>query len=287
VLHTSPRAVISEEEWHRSLFESHSRLDRSALHRLIGDFLISEGFTEVAREFQKECGIEFPASADHVTDRMTMRREIVKGNVGRAIELCRSLYPTLLDQPQHASLSFALDVQRMLEFVRCKQLETALAFARAELAPRALTDSLRLEQLEKALSLLAFDPPDSPSSPHASLLSLSHRQECASHLNAALLAEQKQSSRSDLEQLLASTLWRQHQLAQTHSFPMLSYALVREPEAKKSVPNLSFSSSLPVSSSSSTEPSTSRSLSSQLSTSSSPPAAPALLLRRDDDAEKV
>ena len=65
-----------------------------------------------------------------------------------------------------------------------------MIYAQEHLAERGQRDPTVLNQLERTLALLAFDPPDA--SPFADLLHPSHRQKVASELNAAILEAQNQ-----------------------------------------------------------------------------------------------
>ena len=89
-------------------------------------------------------------------------------------------------------------VQSVLCQVRLKQDEAAMAYGRAELS-KAATSSADQEDLQDALSLLAYDVPET--SPCGHLLGQSHRAYLASSLNAAISLWQGQRARPALHQL--------------------------------------------------------------------------------------
>lgn len=62
----------------------------------------------------------------------------------------------------------------MIELIRESKVEEALKFAAEQLAERGEESELVLEELERTMSLLAFEDPEK--SPFGDLLSFSHRQ---------------------------------------------------------------------------------------------------------------
>ena len=69
------------------------------------------------------------------------------------------------------------------------------------------------------MALLAFEDP--LSSPLAEFLEMSHRQQVASELNAAILASQYQAQDSSVSGLLSLLRWSETQLAEKTTFPHL------------------------------------------------------------------
>jgi hypothetical protein len=90
-------------------------------------------------------------------------------------------------------------------------VEEALKFAQEQLSVDG--DYLQLPDLERTLSLLAFDKPES--SPYSDLLHSSHRQQLASEVNEAILKEQSgegEASKPKLVTLIKLLLWTQNEL---------------------------------------------------------------------------
>lgn len=80
---------------------------------------------------------------------------------------------------------------QLIEMIRSGDLPAALQFAQDELAPRTESNPELLEELERAMALLAIDTP-SASSPSGPLVDGSMRHKLASELNAAILSSQYQ-----------------------------------------------------------------------------------------------
>jgi hypothetical protein len=90
-------------------------------------------------------------------------------------------------------------------------VEEALKFAQEQLSVDG--DYLQLPELERTLSLLAFDKPET--SPYSDLLHSSHRQQLASEVNEAILKEQSgegEASKPKLVTLIKLLLWTQNEL---------------------------------------------------------------------------
>lgn len=90
-------------------------------------------------------------------------------------------------------------------------VEEALKFAQEQLSVDG--DYLQLPELERTLSLLAFEKPET--SPYADLLQTSHRQQLASEINEAILKEQSgddEPHKPKLITLIKLLLWTQNEL---------------------------------------------------------------------------
>ena len=84
--------------------------------------------------------------------------------------------------------------------VRAKQDEAAMAYGRAELSKAAAASPAHQEELQDALSLLAYDVPEA--SPCGNLLSPSHQAHLASSLTSAISVHQGRPAQSALHRLL-------------------------------------------------------------------------------------
>eukprot|EP01085_Mycamoeba_gemmipara_P002865 Mycagemm_TRINITY_DN8791_c0_g1::TRINITY_DN8791_c0_g1_i2::g.2865::m.2865 type:complete len:154 gc:universal TRINITY_DN8791_c0_g1_i2:635-174(-) len=118
-------------------------------------------------------------------------------------------------------LVFRLRLLQLIELIRAGDLPTALQFAQDELAPRAESSPELLEELERAMALLAIDSPNG-SSPSGPLVDGTMRHRLASELNAAILAAQYQDQEPRLPQLLKLLLFSQSQLDDKCVFPKMS-----------------------------------------------------------------
>ena len=251
--------------------------------------LVLEGYADVADSFEAETLLKAERASASIEERMRIRKAVLSGDIALALEQCNQLYPDLFDAPRHSALFFLLQQQRLIELIRQGQVASAIAFARSELAPRAQHQPTFLAELERIMSLLAFDSPQTQS-PYAFLLSQQQRQAVASQFNLALLAQQSASSAHQTQQSshLVSCMQAMHRMQATlsasHSFPTLSlvpHTLTTAPEsasasAQSSQPTASLSaSSSSTSSPSSTAPPSSSSSPSRLYRRSSMPSSSA------------
>lgn len=91
---------------------------------------------------------------------------------------------------KNPKLYFKLQLQRLIELIRQGKIDEALIFAQEELAPISEKNKEFLEDIEKTMSLLAFESIEN--SPMKELLDDGQRQKTASEVNAAILESQSQ-----------------------------------------------------------------------------------------------
>jgi len=82
----------------------------------------------------------------------------------------------------------------------------ALTFASSQLAPRAPTNPVFLQQLEMTMALLIF-PPENLTPPLAKLLEPTLRQEVANDVNEAILASMGAEREARLRNLVRLRAW--------------------------------------------------------------------------------
>ncbi|GLI70090.1 hypothetical protein VaNZ11_014866 [Volvox africanus] len=194
------------------------KVPKADLNKLIMNFLVTEGYVEAARMFEKESGTAPGVNLDAITDRMEVRRALQGGDVEAAMERVNDLDPEILEsQPK---LFFHLQQQRLIELIRAGNVESALDFAQQNLAPLAEENVEFLEELERTVALLAFE--DSKSSPLGDLMDVAQRQKTASELNAAILQSQAQEKEPRLPLLLKLLLWAQAQLDERAMYPRIN-----------------------------------------------------------------
>jgi len=204
------------EEWLQKL--SSMQLKRSELNLLIMDYLMAEGFKEAAERFKQEANIDTDKINDFVgsretsqqiDERIAVRIAIEDGRIREAMKLINDYYPELIDN--NRQLYFKLQQQQLIELIRDHLTEEALQFSQQQLSVDS--DYLQLPELERTLSLLAFDKPEN--SPYADLLHASHRQQLASEVNEAILREQSgegHAAKPKLVSLIKLLLWTQNEL---------------------------------------------------------------------------
>ncbi|PSC71019.1 glucose-induced degradation 8-like protein [Micractinium conductrix] len=204
---------ISRDEWERKLKDV--KIRKEDMNRVVMNFLVTEGYVDAARVFERESGTAPGVDLEQITDRTEIRRAVQSGDVEQAIERVNDLDPDILERQQR--LFFHLQQQRLIELIRGGQLAEALEFAQEYLAPRGEDNPELLEELERTVALLVFK--DVKASPLADLMDVAQRQKTASELNAAILAAQSQEAEPKLPNLLKLLVWAQRQLDEKATYP--------------------------------------------------------------------
>eukprot|EP00053_Salpingoeca_punica_P008178 m.73898 g.73898 ORF g.73898 m.73898 type:complete len:249 (+) comp14486_c0_seq1:119-865(+) len=204
-------------------------VNRSQLNKLIMDYLVVEGYKDAAEHFQNESGEPTPVNLDAVQSRMKVRGAVQSGDVQTAIDLVNDLNPEILDT--NSRLYFHLNLQRLIELIRGGNIEQAMEFAQAELAPLGEEHAAFLPELEEVMALLVFSDRLDSKSPLGHLLDATHRQNVASELNAAILASQSQEREPRLPSLLKFLVWMQAKLSGHVRFPNMDLHARLQPVA--------------------------------------------------------
>jgi hypothetical protein len=123
---------------------------------------------------------------------MAVRAAVASGDVAGAIERVNDLDPEVLEA--RPALLFALQRQRLIELIRAGDVAGALEFASEYLAPHAADNPAFLEEVERAMALLAWETPGEAPPGLAGLLAPAQRGAAAGELNAAILNAQGQES---------------------------------------------------------------------------------------------
>ncbi|KAJ1656398.1 hypothetical protein IWQ61_004022 [Dispira simplex] len=223
---TQPATIISQENWEKRLVDV--PVSKTEINQLIMDYLLVEGYKDAAEKFSQECGLQPGEDLETTQERMRIRFAVQAGNIEEAIERVNDLNPEILDS--NPQLYFHLQQQRLIELIRSGQVEEALSFAQEELAPRGEQVPELLDELEKTMTLLAFDPKSGHASPVGFLLDYSQRQKTASELNAAILSSMSLPSEPKLPSLVKLLDWTQSQLGEKVQFPRINNILTGELE---------------------------------------------------------
>lgn len=109
--------------WYGQFLQASSNpISDEKVHMLILDFLITEGFHEIALSFAKEAGIDFKPEdvrdICHLPERDAIRNAVLKGELDTAIELIHKLCPNLLEK--NKLLTFQILRQQLVELIRKK-----------------------------------------------------------------------------------------------------------------------------------------------------------------------
>lgn len=113
---------------------------------------------------------------------------------------------------QDSALHFSLLRLQLVELIRTctatpdADINPALTFATTHLAPRAPTNPEFLEDLERTMALLIFQP-DNLAPPLAALLDPNLRKDVAKRVNEALLRSQTERTKAKLYDLVKLRAW--------------------------------------------------------------------------------
>ncbi|XP_035791630.1 glucose-induced degradation protein 8 homolog isoform X2 [Anopheles albimanus] len=179
---------------------------QSDIGQLIMNYLVQEGFKEVAEEFHRESGIA-PSHLGSLNVRFMIREAVQNGCIQETIRLVNQLYPELFANDR--SVYVHLQQLQLIELIRDEKIEEALTFAQAHFPEASFND---LANLERTMTLLAFNP--AYQSPFADLLELSHRRKIASELNSAIVKIEQKGDQllNPLSNVLKLILWAQDEL---------------------------------------------------------------------------
>ncbi|KAA3489106.1 glucose-induced degradation protein 8-like protein [Gossypium australe] len=220
----SSKKLISREEWEKRL--NNVKIRKEDMNKLVMNFLVTEGYVEAAEKFRMESGTHPDIDLATITDRMAVKKAVQCGNVEDAIEKINDLNPEvqcLIILDTNPRLFFQLQQQRLIELIRNGKVEEALEFAQEELAPRGEENQSFLEELERTISLLAFE--DTSNCPVGELLDISQRLKTASESSrnrkfwlkyACWITDPK------LPSLLKMLIWAQNQLDKKAVYPCIN-----------------------------------------------------------------
>ncbi|XP_050093897.1 glucose-induced degradation protein 8 homolog [Anopheles aquasalis] len=182
----------------------HFPFQQSDIAKFIMNYLVEEGFKEVAEEFQRESGIAPSANLSSLDVRFLIRETVQNGCIQETIRLVNQLHPELFNNDR--SVYIHLQQLQVVELIRDEKIEEALTLAQTHFPEASLSDQVNIE---RTMALLAFKP--SYQSPFADLLGQSYRQKIANELNAAIIKfEQKEDQKlSPLMNVLKLILWAQ------------------------------------------------------------------------------
>ena len=211
----SRKKTITSEEWQKRLQKV--KIPKTQMNKLVMNYLVTEGYQNAAEKFQQESGAEAGVDLSVLENRMEIRKAIMKGQIDTAISLINDLDPEILDT--NKKLNFRLRLQKLVEFIKNNNVSEALTFGQEELAPAAQHDSELLEELEKAMTLLAFE--DLTTSPVSELVSPAYKQKLASDVNAAILKNQGLNQNSSLQVFMKMLIWSQKKLQNAVSYPKI------------------------------------------------------------------
>lgn len=191
------------------------------MDKLVMNYLVTEGLQEAAAAFEKESGATPTVDLGTVQVRVRIRDSVLEGDLQGAIEGLQRMDPLFLKE--RGDLHYTLRRQQFIELVRRKETADALVLARTELVPIVESRPELLDDLENAVSILAFvDCPEKPPA-HTSILELSHLHDIASDINNEILALDCKDMKSrpvTLEGLVLMLMETEREVEKKIDFPM-------------------------------------------------------------------
>jgi len=156
----------------------------------------SSGSKESNGDFKAGKKGKDPFGVSHAGEREAVRKLLMVGKIGEAVELLQETFPSVVDD----KLLFKMHCQQFVELMRNEKSDAAIEFARGKLhAYKSLTpeeNQLRCS----VMGLVAYV--DIENSPAAPLLSPSRRQDLAVEVNSKIMVHLGLPSQSKLELLL-------------------------------------------------------------------------------------
>ncbi|KNC82732.1 hypothetical protein SARC_04974 [Sphaeroforma arctica JP610] len=210
---------IAQKDWQERL--DNTEVDKNDLRHIVMNYLVIEGYKDAAESFRDESGVDPELDLSSIADRMKIRNAVQSGDITTAKGLVNDLNPEILDT--NTLLYFHLQQQHLIELIRENRIDDAIDFAREELAAKSEESPNLLEELERTMSLIAFE--NAESSPMGYLLSPTQRQMMASELNAAILASQCLEKDPRLPLVLKMLVHAQDLLGKKTIFPHLINAV--------------------------------------------------------------
>jgi len=210
------KKVYNETEWNKDL--KGMSLNKQKLNEMVMEYLVIEGFQDVAHKFALETGIDPKADMEAIQRRMEIRTSIESGNIQEAIYSINELDAEILDT--NPDVYFKLQLQILIELVRngtADGVKEALQFARTELAPRCFDNPEYLSGVEEVMGLLVT--PQDGRQPE--LLHFSQRQNLASYINSVILSSQGKENKSKLPHMVKSLVWSELRLSEKAIYPTL------------------------------------------------------------------
>ncbi|KAG9395117.1 CTLH/CRA C-terminal to LisH motif domain [Carpediemonas membranifera] len=208
-------APFSMKRWKESMNDLVIRQDD--LDKLILDYLVVEGYADVARTFASEakgCGEIIDPTLDA---RSAIREAIEQGRIEEAMDRINDYDPAIIDASP--LVVFKLQQLRLIGMIRDGRGDEAISFAQTHMATHGKANPELLPAMEETIALLAF--PSLDDCPLKGILSGAFREEVASLVNSIILRTQYRESESKLEYLMKVLVWGQTELSKRASFPKI------------------------------------------------------------------
>ncbi|KAI6797512.1 hypothetical protein KC332_g16228 [Hortaea werneckii] len=210
---TFSATMRGQQLWDRKVEEM--KPSKSDINWVIMDYLVSEGYPAAAEKFAQETNLPGPVDHESIRERVRVRTAIHSGNVKEAIQMVNEIDPEILDT--NHLLHFHLLQLQLIEIIRdiltwsngnpaSTDFLPAIEFATNQLSPRAPTDPVYQQALERTMALMIF-PSDKMAPEFKELLDVKLRESIASEVNKAILESRGERSEAKIRQLVRARAW--------------------------------------------------------------------------------
>ncbi|CAD8060240.1 unnamed protein product [Paramecium sonneborni] len=201
---------ISALEWHQK--QNTINIPKSLINQLVLNFFIVEGYRDAAIEFSKEAGIQFSTQElDQMIERIEIKKNILNGDIDSALEK--------VVHKNNNLILLKLKTQKLIELIKQNQIDQAIKYAQSEIISFLPDQPQLVEEIEKAITLIAFS--DIKKNPLNHLLQNSQRIKVASEINQHLYKDNLGNDEAKLRTLMKLLQWAQEQLTSEIQYPLL------------------------------------------------------------------
>lgn len=205
--------TITNEKWNEEL--SKIKVSRTEMNKLVLNYLIIEGHKDAVVQFIKETNLQCEYDANLLEKRMIIRNLIIGGKIDEAINEINDINIEILGK--NPSIHFELQKQKLIEIIKHNKIEESIEFAQKNLFPIAKNNKGLLIELEKIMSLLAFE--DIQQSPFKQLGTTEQLKKLSSVINIQILASQMQPTDLILPMVMKLLKYSQNELKKEINFP--------------------------------------------------------------------
>ena len=204
---------IPNEKWNEEL--SKIKINREDMNKLVLNYLIIEGHKEAVKKFLKETNLKCDYDENLLEKRMIIRNLIINGKIDEAINEINNINIEILEK--NPSIHFELQKQKLIEIIKQNKIEESISFAQRTLYPITQNNEKLLNELEKIMSLLAFE--DINQSPFKELGTVEKLKKLSSIVNLQILSSQMQPTDLILPMVMKLLKYSQEELKKEIEFP--------------------------------------------------------------------
>ena len=204
---------IPNEKWNEEL--SKIKINREDMNKLVLNYLIIEGHKEAVEKFLKETNLKCDYDENLLEKRMIIRNLIINGKIDEAINEINNINIEILEK--NPSIHFELQKQKLIEIIKQNKIEESILFAQRTLYPITQNNEKLLNELEKIMSLLAFE--DINQSPFKELGTVEQLKKLSSIVNLQILSSQMQPTDLILPMVMKLLKYSQEELKKEIDFP--------------------------------------------------------------------